>query len=205
MEAQQQNQKIYSKYTTMNARALAVRANPQSFKRGRGVLHWETGVDAAEANRVTHQGDEEQLKAYQAEHRDRLVSQAADIRRQAKAALRGQAGDFPVTTADWLKWLGDTRDTWNALLRESSASRQAAISARVTPMETLQDIARLGPGRPRAPKWTRKLVFDKKGPFYAVQTTPGHYLYVFAACIGQACWAFLLRRNHGGGDDEFLG
>ena len=71
----------------MNLRAVAIQETRSLFARARGKLKHEDDVSPESAAAIVHQGDEKELKAYVAFHRQRLAAVAKAIR---AAALSGE-------------------------------------------------------------------------------------------------------------------
>ena len=95
------------KKRTMNVRALAIHKNPTFQKRGRGQLHWETGISAKARRRITHTGNEEALQQYISENFADLDSEAKTLRRHAVQELQALKDTWPVTHEDWMRWFFD--------------------------------------------------------------------------------------------------
>lgn len=95
------------KKRTMNVRALAIHKNPTFQKRGRGQLHWETGISANARRRITHTGDEEALQQYISDNFAELDAEAKTLRRRAIQELQALKDTWPVSHEDWMRWFLD--------------------------------------------------------------------------------------------------
>lgn len=108
-----------------NARSIAVEGNPDWLPRPRGALHWEKGISAACRSQTTHEGKSEALNEYMDLHRDELRETACQRREAAKKVLQlGKRSFFPLSTAEWLEWIGDNEDFYQETLRTATETRR---------------------------------------------------------------------------------
>ena len=171
----------------MNSRALAIQRNTEWFARGRGRLHWESGVSEADAQAFTTQGDEESLRVYYESHMDDLVEEAKRIRKAARDTLRAVDHPVPYSNAQWLKWLGENDAAFRDALRSATDQRRR-LSQRLRPVGVLQAVQRLQPERPQGPRpiWVSKLMQFKRG-YFCIQLGGDKQVvfFLFAICLAR--------------------
>ena len=198
---QQRRRRECDKIKKTNVWSLARQAMPHLVKRPRGrLLNEKNDVSAAEASSVVHAGDPKALAEFVQENRPMLEAQLP----AASANTTMGNTSPPTSNAEWLKWVGDNRETVQKRMATATAERRSAYSTRVVPIPGLLSAERIQPVLPKSPPWARKIQVCDKGPFYAVVCGDGRRVYFFAVAIGPKCWAFPLRSPEILADNEFV-
>ena len=175
-----------------NARQLAVHEKPHLFSRGRGQLHWESGVTEADRRQLTHVGDEQALQAYIGDNYERLDKQAKAMVQKGQAMQKAKKAS-PHSNRQWLTWLEDNHAYFADLLKTASPQRR----------QLGRRIVQLSDSMPAVPQWQPQLekclherLVDKlvsAGPgFYVFEAACSERVAFFVAHIRRKVWGWPL-------------
>ena len=149
-----------------------------------------------------HEGNEAELKRYMDESREQLQAEAKEIRQQAAQALQTSATmAIPVTNRQWLDWMAENDDEFQACLRSASQARRALNARKEARPEDFPAADRIYPAAPACRLvWAAPLLRSDPG-FFCVQFGDSFLdkLVVYACSLKRQVWAFSLAEVEGEG------
>ena len=183
--------KVVKKMKHMNLQAVAVQRQPKAFPRARGRLHWQAKSRKRDQQKIVHAGDPAGLKAFRETHREELAAEAAALRAQAKILEQAEKVELPLTTDEWLQWMGKHNEFFHNVMAVASKERQKEISYRLQPFTGLGEVKRILPKAAALPSWAKKIKASRDGPFFLLRWQHWRQI-VLAAGVGDDCFGALL-------------
>eukprot|EP00930_Biecheleria_cincta_P028591 TRINITY_DN19956_c0_g3_i1.p1 TRINITY_DN19956_c0_g3~~TRINITY_DN19956_c0_g3_i1.p1 ORF type:complete len:488 (+),score=76.77 TRINITY_DN19956_c0_g3_i1:1377-2840(+) len=189
---QEKNIKKWKRQKMMDARALAVRQQPELAARPRGKLHWERGVSKSSQRLIVHRGNTAAMNKFVKDNREALRAESSRLRHEALSALSNlERFHTPVTNREWLECLSE-RDSYFRGLLQTATPKRRLLNQRVAGDESsFHATPRVYP-KPgnRYPNWSGCLTRDC-GSFFCLCAATAKIVIWSASARGEI-WAFQL-------------